>query len=40
MAYRKSFKSRGRRRGGRRSGRRGRGKRLGTYRMARGGIRL
>lgn len=40
MAYRKFGKRRGRmnkRRGGRG---RGRGKRLGTYRMARGGIRL
>lgn len=40
MAYRKSSKGR-RRRGGRRGGRsRGRGQRIGTYRMARGGIRL
>lgn len=35
MAYRRSFRSRGRRRGGR-----SRGRRLRTYRMSRGGIRL
>lgn len=40
MYGRRSFKSRGRGRGRGRKGGRGRGKRLGSYRMSRGGIRL